>query len=345
VKILSRRSFLAFAAAAASTPLLAKAPTPLPTYADREEAQRFIDEMVAKHGFSQRELETVFARAQFQPAILRAMTPSAPGQRSWERYRSNAVNPDRIAAGLEFCARNTDALARAAGEFGVPEEIVVGIIGVETIYGRNTGGWRVIDALSTLAFDYPRRADFFRGELEEFLLAARESNLDVLALRGSYAGAMGIPQFMPASYRRYAVDFDGDGRRDLFASHHDAIGSVANFLREHGWARGEPVASPARVDGYAWRSLADGGILPAHRVADLADAGVVLDAPADPETRAVLIELDTPNAPSALWVGFPNFYALTRYNRSSFYAIAVLELGNAVRAARPASARQATSRS
>jgi membrane-bound lytic murein transglycosylase B len=339
----SRRRFLALAAGGACAPALAKPGPATPSYAGNDAARAFIDDMVERHGFGRTQLEVVFAQARFQPAIVRAMTPSVPGQRSWINYRRNAVNPQRIDAGVAFWQTHAATLARAERDFGVPAEIVVGIIGVETIYGRNTGSWRIIDALSTLAFDYPRRADFFRGELEQFLLATRESNLDTLGVRGSYAGAMGIPQFMPGSYRRFAVDYDGDGRRDLFASPTDAIGSVANFLREHGWTRGEAVAFPARVDGEAWRSVADGGVEPNRRMADLLAAGVATDAPVDPEVPVVLVELDAPNAPSTLWVGFRNFHTLTRYNRSSFYAIAVFELGTAVRSALPGSVASARS--
>jgi len=337
MKVGARRRFLALAAGAACAPALARPAPPTPSYAAHDSTRAFIDEMVERHGFARGELEAVFAQARFQPAIVRAMTPSVPGQRSWINYRRNAVNPLRIDAGVEFWQTHAATLARAERDFGVPADIVVGIIGVETMYGRNTGNWRIIDALSTLAFDYPRRAEFFRGELEQFLLAARESGFDTLGVRGSYAGAMGIPQFMPGSYRRFAVDFDGDGRRDLFSSPADAIGSVANFLGEHGWTRGEAVAFPARADSNAWRSVADGGIQPNRRMAELAAAGVATGTPIDPDVPVVLVELDAPNAPPALWVGFRNFYALTRYNRSSFYAIAVLELGTAVRAVLPAS--------
>jgi membrane-bound lytic murein transglycosylase B len=337
MKVAARRRFLALVAGAACAPALARPAPPTPSYAAHDSARAFIAEMVERHNFARGELQAVFAQARFQPAIVRAMTPSVPGQRSWINYRRNAVNPLRIEAGVDFWQTHAATLARAERDFGVPADVVVGIIGVETMYGRNTGSWRIIDALSTLAFDYPRRADFFRGELEQFLLAARESGLDTLGVRGSYAGAMGIPQFMPGSYRRFAVDFDGDGRRDLFSSPTDAIGSVANFLREHGWKRGEAVAFPARAEGDAWRSVADGGVEPARRMAELAAAGVATDTAIDPDVPVVLVELDAPNAPSTLWVGFRNFYALTRYNRSSFYAIAVLELGTAVRSALPAS--------
>ncbi|MCX7892329.1 MAG: lytic murein transglycosylase B [Burkholderiales bacterium] len=337
--MITRRRFLAVAAAVAARPALAARDAA--GYAGREDVRAFIAEMTGRHAFVAAELETVFARARFQSAIVKAMTPPAPGQRSWNAYRPRFVNAARIEGGALFWAKHEETLRRAAATFGVPEEFVVAIIGVETLYGRNTGGWRAIDALATLAFDYPRRADYFRGELEQLLLLARENGADVLGLRGSYAGALGIPQFMPSSWRRYAVDFDGDGRRDLLASPADAIGSVANFLRGHGWAPGEPVAFPVRADGERWRAYADGGVEPAHPLGTLIAAGLALDAepPVAAQTPAVLVELESPNAPSALWIGFGNFHAITRYNRSSFYAIAVVELADAVRAAYAGPAR------
>ena len=215
----------------------------------------------------------------------------------------------------------------------MPEEIIVAIIGVETVYGRNTGSYRVIDALTTLAFDYPPRAEFFRGELENYLLYARDAGIDTLALKGSYAGAIGIPQFMPGSYRRYAVDLDGDGKQDLSGSFADAIGSVANFLKAHGWQSGEPVAYAAQVQGENYRRLVDIGIKPVTRCGDLADYGVSAAGQAKADASCALIELATPGEASEYLVGLNNFYVLTRYNRSSMYATAVLQLAQAVKAA------------
>ncbi|HEY5290718.1 MAG TPA: lytic murein transglycosylase B, partial [Burkholderiales bacterium] len=227
-------------------------------YAGREDVRQFIAEMAHKHGFARKELRTLFSRARFQPAIIKAITPPVePRARSWQAYRALFLTPQRIQAGVEFRERHREALARATELYGVPEEIIVAIIGVETVYGRNTGSYRVIDALSTLAFDYPPRAEFFRGELEHYLLYAREAGIDTLALKGSYAGAIGIPQFMPGSYRRYAVDLDGDGKQDLSGSFADAIGSVANFLQAHGWETGQPVAFAAQVRGENYRKLVD----------------------------------------------------------------------------------------
>jgi membrane-bound lytic murein transglycosylase B len=303
------------------------------SYAARPEVRQFIAEMARKHGFSRTELESVFSQARVQPSIIRAMqTPAESPRRSWQSYRSNFLTPQRIEAGVRFKAANAEALSRASALYGVPEDIVVAIIGVETVYGRNVGGYRVLDALATLAFDFPARADYFRSELEQFLLHSREAGLEPLATRGSYAGAIGIPQFMPGTYRRYAVDFDGDGRRDLRASNADAIGSVANFLKEHGWAAGQPVAARARVSGADFVPLLEGGIKPGYRVEDLAAVGVTLapGAAAAPDALCSLIELQTPGQSSEYWLGFDNFFALTRYNRSSVYAIAVLELATAI---------------
>jgi membrane-bound lytic murein transglycosylase B len=240
------------------------------------------------------------------------------------------VSRDRIEAGARFRERHAAVLSRAAQEFGVPAEIIVAILGVETVYGRNMGTHRVIDALATLAFDFPRRSEFFRSELESFLLYARETGIDVFAAQGSYAGAFGIPQFMPGSYRSFAVDYDGDGRRDLHASPVDAIGSVANFLRAHGWEAGRPIAAPAQVSGVAFRKLIDAGITPVYRIADLPTYGVGVTEPLPPEAGCALVELETPGQAPEYWVGLQNFYVLTRYNRASFYAIAVLELAREI---------------
>jgi membrane-bound lytic murein transglycosylase B len=305
-------------------------------YQHRKEVKQFIAEMVKKHGFARRELSRVFGKAQFQPAIIKAMEqPAETALASWQAYRAIFINPQRVDAGVQFWNRNTEPLARAAGEFGVPEEIIVGIIGVETTYGRNIGTYRVIDALATLAFDYPKRAQFFRGELENYLMLSREAKIDPLRVKGSYAGAIGIPQFMPGSYRRFAVDYDGDGTSNLATSAADAIGSIGNFLKAHGWVKGEPVAFSAEVSGELWRKLAEAGIAPANRAAELPGFGVKLAAPLPPDTRCALIELETPGQPSEFRVTLQNFFVLTRYNRSNLYATAVLDLATELARARP----------
>ena len=309
------------------------APCSAQTYADRADVRAFATEMVERHGFRLTELERMFAGARYLDSVVTLMTPAPAVQRSWQTYRANFLTPGRIEAGAAFWRRHAAVLDRAATVYGVPPEIVVAIIGVETEYGRNTGSFRVLDALATLAFDYPRRAEFFRTELEQFLLLARESRADAASFRGSYAGAIGIPQFMPGSIRRYAVDFDGDGRLDLRASAADAIGSVANFLAQNGWLAGAEVAVPAEVTGERYRLLVDGGVETIYRAEELRAVDVAFDEAVGEDTPSVLIELESPGEPSEYLVGLQNFYVLTRYNRSSFYAAAVRELAAAVQAA------------
>ena len=230
-------------------------------------------------------------------------------------------------------------MPRSLREFGVPEEVIVGIIGVETTFGKNIGTFRVIDALATLAFDYPKRSAYFRGELEHYLVFSRDQKIDPLRVKGSYAGAIGIPQFMPGSYRRFAVDFDGDGQINLATSPADAIGSIGNFLKAHGWVPGEPVAFPAQVSGEAWRKLAGAGIVPATRFADLPEYGVKTAADLPGDTLCALVELESPGQPLDVRVTLKNFFVLTRYNRSNLYAAAVLDLAAEIaRARRAASA-------
>ncbi len=304
-------------------------------YAKRSDVREFVREMVARHAFVESELAYLFARARREPAILAAIAPPKEAKaRSWQLYRARFVTDGRIAEGAEFWRRNEAALKRAAQEHGVPEEIIVAIIGVETLYGRQTGTWRVIDALATLAFDYPPRAEFFRGELEQYLLFARERDIDVFSVKGSYAGAIGIPQFMPGSYRRFAVDFDGDGAADLRANETDAIGSVANFLAKHGWRRGERVLLPARVTGDGYRPLLEAGIEPATALGELKRFGVETRTDLALETAVALVELESPGAATEYRLGLRNFYVLTRYNRSALYASAVHDLAQELKSRR-----------
>jgi membrane-bound lytic murein transglycosylase B len=296
-----------------------------PNYAERPEVQAFIREVSARHGFAEQELLSLFSRVQRTEPILEAIQPPPPKERSWDEYRGNFVNSSRIAAGKGFWKTHRRALARAERRYGVPAEYNVAIIGIETFYGRNAGRWRVVDALTTLAFDYPARSPYFRSELEHYLLLSRDTGADVFSVRGSYAGAIGIPQFMPSSTRRFAVDFDGNGAIDLRRSPTDAIGSVANFLKEHGWQAGGEVLYEAKLTGEAWRPLVDGSVDPKHSVEDLRKAGVQIPEPAK-DARAALVELETPERPSEYRVGLQNFYVLTRYNRSAFYASAVHDL-------------------
>lgn len=301
----------------------------------RPEIDNFITEMVNRHGFSRNELETAFNQVRFQPSVLKLI--SAPASAiSWNEYRGRFVNAQRIKGGVDFWNTHAQDLARASKIYGVPEEIIVAIIGIETSYGATTGNHRVIDALTTLAFDFPRRADFFREELEHYLLLAKEQRFDLFGIKGSYAGAIGVPQFMPGSYRRYAVDFDGDGQIDLANNAADAIGSVANYLKAYGWQSNEPIAIRARATTEALQVFLDAGIEPSYSVAHLRQAGIVPinNAPSD-ESLAALIELND-QGERQLWLGFRNFYVITRYNRSTFYAMSVFELAKAIHAGKHA---------
>ena len=291
----------------------------------------FIDEMVEKHQFRRAELERLFAKVQPRPSIIRAMTAPATA-RPWHEFRGNYVNRVRIEAGVKFWRAHASTLERASREYGVPEEVIVATIGIETHYGRNTGGFRVLEALSMLAFQYPPRAEFFRRELEEYLLLTREAGLDPMAVRGSYAGAIGIPQFLPSSYRAYAVDFDRDGTRDLIGTPADAIGSVANYYRQFGWRAGETVVVPAEAEGSSVDTVKVGDIKPQTLVGEFRKRGVVPLAVVGDEAAAALFVLETETGPR-YWLGLNNFYVITRYNRSINYAMAVLELANEINAA------------
>jgi membrane-bound lytic murein transglycosylase B len=303
------------------------------TYAGRPEVQAFMEDLAERHGFRKGHLKHVFAKAQRVEPVLEAIARPAEKVRGWEEYRALLITERRISEGLEFWKKYRRTLGRAQAKYGVPPEYVVAIIGVETFYGRNTGNWRVVDALTTLAFDYPPRANFFKSELEHYLVMARDTGLDVFAVRGSYAGAIGIPQFMPSSARRYAVDFDGNGSIDLQRSRSDAIGSVGNFLKLHGWERDADVLVEARVSGEEWRAFVDGRFEPKHSLVELRAAGVQFDSPQPAGASAALIELANGEQPPAYRVGLKNFYVLTRYNRSALYAAAVAELAAELRRA------------
>jgi membrane-bound lytic murein transglycosylase B len=319
----------------------ASAPAPdTPGYADRDDVRAFVDEMVDQHGFSRRELLRVLGQARFQARIVAAMQRPIVEPPKWFEYAPNLLGPARVEGGVAFLRSHAEALARAERQYGVPPAIVAAIIGVETFYGRNTGSHRVIDALATLAFDYPRRATFFRGELKEFLLMARAEGISPLVPKGSFAGAIGVPQFMPGSVRRYAVDFDADGHVDLWNSADDAIGSVANYLARHDWARGQPVALPAVIDDAhreAVLARLEGGISERRTLAAWDADGVhASGAPDDlaPEPVGVLLLEEGPLADDAsYWIACPNFYVITRYNKSRLYAAAVWRLAEAIRAA------------
>jgi membrane-bound lytic murein transglycosylase B len=309
------------------------------SYTERDDVRKFITEMSTEHGFGVRELERWLASARFQPKVVELMSRPILEPPKWFEYAPQFLAQPRVDAGVAFWNAHAPVLARAESETGVPAEVIVAILGIETYYGRFAGSHRVIDALATLAFDYPRRSTFFRGELKEFLLLSREQGFSPLSVKGSFAGAMGLPQFMPGSYRRYAVDFDRTGRADLFASAEDAIGSVANYLARHDWQRGQPVLLPARLAPEQHDSIVrrlDGGLSErrlasmwaADGVTPVAWPGVV-----GPEPLGLLL-LEESASESSYWVAGHNFYVITRYNRSRLYATAVWQLAQAIRSAR-----------
>ena len=317
----------AFSGLSAATPAT-------PDFASEQAVVDFATDLERRDGFKADELLAQFAQVHPNARVLQLIKPpTSPVQRSWERYRPRFLNDRRIDGGVRFWQENRATLAKARALYGVPEEIIVAIIGVETEYGRNMGNFGVLEALATLAFHYPQRSEFFRTELEQFLLLARENNMDPLSIKGSFAGAIGIPQFMPGSQRRYAVDFDGDQKIDLAGSVDDAIGSVAHFLEQHGWLAGQAVAVPAKTSGEPDRSLIEAGIQPSLKVADLREQGVIADAA--PQATAALVDLVSPGRPTEYWLGFNNFYVITRYNRSSFYAMSVFQLGEEIRKRMP----------
>jgi membrane-bound lytic murein transglycosylase B len=298
-----------------------------PSIASHPLADDFIAEMVSRHGFESDYLQSLLSDARLRPSVIERMTRPAEGL-PWHAYRKIFLGRKRVEAGAEFWNRHATLLATAEARYGVAAEIIVAIIGVETFYGRQTGSDPVLESLATLAFDYPPRATFFRGELEQVLLLSREESLDPAALRGSYAGALGLPQFIPSSYRRLAVDFDGDGRRDLLDNPADAIGSVANYLARSGWKPGESVAVPARLRGDQYRTLLQRGLKPSMAVGDLSSIGVSAVQVAQAESAA-LLSLEGEGG-TEFWLGFENFYAITRYNRSPLYAMAVRDLAEEV---------------
>ena len=297
------------------------------------EVQAFADEMIERHGFERAALEKTLRETRFLGSIIKAMDAPATAL-PWHEFRARHITDARIKAGLQFWAEHQALLEKAAAEYRVPAELIVSTIGVETIFGRRTGTIGVLDALTTLAFGYPRRAAFFRGELEQFLLLARENDIPLTGLKGSFAGAIGIPQFMPSSYRKYAVDFDGDGIRDLRRVA-DAIGSVANYYRQFGWRAGETVIVPVDVGDSPLDAMLAGGILPHLAVAEYRKRGVIPLEPVADDVNAALFTVQSEAGPR-YWLGLNNFYVITRYNRSINYAMAVHELATALRRQRMA---------
>lgn len=293
------------------------------------ETLSFIKEMVARHQFDRQELEAIFAETEKRDDILEAIARPAESK-PWYQYRPIFLTSSRIEGGVEFWKQHADILQRAEKTYGVDAAIIVAIIGVETRYGANTGSYRVIDALSTLAFEYPPRSKFFRSELEQFLILSREEDVDLRQAKGSYAGAMGYGQFIPSSYRNFAVDFDNDGKRDLWTSLEDIIGSVANYFRRHGWELGQPVASKVNSRQPIPESLVSKQRKPEKTVGDYARAGIVSN-PQLPDSQPVsLLELEQEQG-REYWLTTNNFYVITRYNRSPLYSMAVFQLSEAIR--------------
>jgi membrane-bound lytic murein transglycosylase B len=303
----------------------------------------FEDELVGRKGFDRAELDATVAKLRFIDSAVQLVKPAPPGKpKNWQAYSERFIEPIRVNAGIRFWNENAAELARAEATYGVPAEIIAGIIGVETIYGRDTGRFRVMDVLATLAFAYPEspnrndRMQFFRSELEQTLLLARKEGIDPFSLLGSFAGAVGMPQFMPGNILKYGVDFDGDGIVDLRNSAADAIGSVANFLVAHGWDRNMtgPSVFPADVaPSLAWEPLL-GGLEARYQPAELQGAGVATRTALPEQRNYGLIDLQNGADPTEYWVANANFFAITKYNRSYFYAMSVVELGRAVRLAR-----------
>ncbi|MGE0310896.1 MAG: lytic murein transglycosylase B [Lautropia sp.] len=339
----SRRLAAAAAAIAAPSLAVASTSTPVDSFGARAEIAAFVDEMASRHGFERAALLRSFSQARSQEKVLQLMNPpprTAAARKVWRDYRARFIEPVRIERGVEFRARNDASLRLASALYGVPPDIIVAIIGIETVYGRHTGDFRVLESLATLAFDSPNRPAYFRAELEQFLLYVRENGMSPLEPRGSYAGAIGIPQFMPGSIRRFAVDFDRDGRIDLRASETDAIGSVASFLKMHGWAEGEPTHFGVAIDDPAGVGpTVDAGPLPSFTPAQLAERGIRPTEPVPDAMKLVLVDLPEGDAPTRYVLGANNFYAITRYNRSYFYAMSVIELAAAIDARRARTAR------
>ena len=318
-----------------------KAETTGPLYATRADAMQTADDIAQRLGLEPQWVRQAIGQSHYMPGIARAISPPPVGtQKNWSVYRSRFIDPVRINAGVKFWRDNRETLERAEQQTGVPASIIVGIIGVETIYGQQIGTYRVMDALSTLAFDFPTqhpraqaRAAFFLSELEAFLALTQRTGTDPLALRGSYAGAMGLPQFMPSSWAKYAVDFDGDGRTDLFHSAADVIGSVANYFKAFQWRPGMPTHYAVRMnaEGANKAALLAPDILPTFTAAAMVAKGAELDISAMQHSGPLaLVELQDGDRPPLYLAGTENFYAITRYNWSSYYALAVIELGQEV---------------
>ena len=314
--------FIACAGALAAAPAIA-----LDT--SRTTVQQFIARMHERHDFSVDALTALLSQVETQTAILDAMSKPAERTMAWYTYRERFITEQRIVEGIEFWQQHRELLDEVARAKGVPAEYLVAILGIETYYGRIMGKYRVIDALSTLAFDFPPRSAYFTDELEQFLLLSREESMDPLQPLGSYAGAMGAPQFMPRSMRKFAVDGDGDGKRDLWADWPDVVASVANYFLEHGWQPNAPVLAEAEIDQAHAHDLDTRRLELTETVGSLREKGAIFDPALADDARAMLLAADEPHA-MRFRVGLQNFYTITRYNRSALYAMAVHDLARAL---------------
>lgn len=308
----------------------------LPALADdlstRSEVIAFADQMAKEDGFVRNDLLRLFDQVVLKPRVIETL--EKPGTaKPWYQYHPSFINPTRIKHGVEFMQVYAGPLAEAERRYGVPPEIIAAILGVETNYGRNAGSFRVLDVLTTVAFDYPRRADDFKKELREFLLLARADGGNPLSYKGSYAGAMGWPQFMPSSYNRYAVDGDGDGHRDIWNNPTDVIMSVAHYLAEFGWQRGGDLVVRAKVTGETYPTLIAERFALNRTVADMAAFGVQPETPVDATQKAILFPLEVQPGTVENWIGLPNFFVITRYNRSTLYAMSIVRLAEGIRSA------------
>ncbi|MCW7554414.1 lytic murein transglycosylase B [Endozoicomonas gorgoniicola] len=295
----------------------------------RPEVEAFIKDLVKNEQFSRKEVEALLGKAQKSERVLELISRPAEKRLEWKDYRKIFMTDQRVNEGVDFWLAHAETLAEAEKEYGVPAPIIVAIIGVETYYGRLTGGFKVLDALSTLSFDYPPRSTFFTRQLKEFLILVREQKLDPHELTGSYAGAMGIPQFMPSSYRAYAVDFTGDGQSNIWKQEEDAIGSVANYLKENGWRAGKPIASKAKVQGTKYEQAIGKTVRPAKTLKQLETAGWKPVSVLPSATKAVAMSFEGEKG-TEYWLGMENFRVITTYNRSKLYAMAVHQLAKEV---------------
>jgi membrane-bound lytic murein transglycosylase B len=317
---------------------LATAPAAVALDTSRADVQAYVNELVKEHGLDADYVLALLDGAETQQSILDAMARPAERTKPWRDYRAIFITPERIEAGVAFWREHEARLQRVAAKTGVPAEMLCGIVGVETYFGRRAGKFRLLDSLATLAFDYPPRSKFFRSELTQLFLLARDDGVAIDTAVGSYAGAMGAPQFIPSSYRHYAVDGDGDGRRDLFANWDDVLASVANYFVEHDWQPGQPVVTRATASKPVDQLPAGNKLAADATVAALQGRGIRFSTDLAGSAPAGLVVLDGDDG-TEYWVGFRNFYVITRYNRSTMYALAVYQLGQAIgeaaRAAQP----------